>query len=136
MALINKMVSNQSWGKERKTQKGIQTMKEMDMVFAKIDLLIKRQEEQAQDKNTMRGTVQAMDSHVMCEVCGNVGNSGNDCPETHKEATFINNGFRQPSDNNRWNIQSRPQGNLDFNSNYNSNQPSLKDLVLGQAKNN
>jgi hypothetical protein len=25
-------------------------------------------------------------------------------------------------------------GNLNFNSNYNSNQPSLKDLVLGQAK--
>jgi hypothetical protein len=25
-------------------------------------------------------------------------------------------------------------GNLNFNSNYNLNQPSLKDLVLGQAK--
>jgi hypothetical protein len=28
------------------------------------------------------------------------------------------------------------EGNLNFNSNFNSNQPSLKDLVLGQAKTN
>ena len=28
MAFINKMVSNQSWGEERKTQKGMHTMKE------------------------------------------------------------------------------------------------------------
>ena len=77
----------------------------------------------------MVGTVQAMDSHMTCEVCGNVGHSGNDCPETREEVAFINNRFRQQG-NNGWNNQSRPQGN----SNYNSNQPSLKDLVLGQAK--
>ena len=74
-----------------------------------------------------------MDSHMTCEVCGNVGHSGNDCPETHEEAAFINNGFRQPG-NNGWNNQFRPQGNSNYNSNYNSNQPSLKDLVLGQVK--
>ena len=70
---------------------------------------------------------------MTCEVCENVGHSGNDCPETHEEAAFINNGFRQPG-NNGWNNQSCPQGNSNYNSNYNSNQPSLKDLVLGQAK--
>ena len=43
--LINKMVSNQSWGEERKTQKGMHTVKETDMLFTKIDLLIKRHEE-------------------------------------------------------------------------------------------
>ena len=75
-----------------------------------------------------------MDSHMTCEVCGEVGHSGNNCPETHEEASYINNGFCQQN-NNGWNNQSRPQGgNLNFNSNYNSNQPSLKDLVLGQAK--
>ena len=47
MALINKMVSNQSWGEVRKTQKGIHTVKETDMLSAKIDLLMKRLEEQA-----------------------------------------------------------------------------------------
>ena len=104
-------------------------MKEMDMLATKIDLLMKRLEERAQHKEAMKGTVQALDSHMTCEVYGNVGHSGNDCPKTHEEVAFINNGFCQPG-NNGWNNQSRPQGN----SNYNSNQPSFKDLVLGQAK--
>ena len=32
-------------------------MKEMDMLFAKIDLLMKRLEERAQEKDAMMGTV-------------------------------------------------------------------------------
>jgi hypothetical protein len=77
-----------------------------------------------------------MDSQMRCEVCGEVGHSGNDCPETHEGAAYINNGYRQQEGNNGWSNQSRPpfQGNSNFNSNYNSNQPSLKDLVLGQPK--
>ena len=82
----------------------------------------------------MKGTVQALDSHMTCEVCGEVGHSGNNCLETREEASYINNGFRQQN-NNGWNNQSRLQGgNSNFNSNYNSNSPSLKDLILGQAK--
>ena len=65
---------------------------------------------------------------MMCEVCGNIGHSGNDCPKTREEVAFINNAFRQPQDNNGWNNQSRAQGNSNFNSNYNLNQSSLKDL--------
>ena len=57
-------------------------MKKTDMLSTKIDLLMKRLEEWAQDKDAMMGTVQAMDSHMTCEVCGNIGHSGNDCPET------------------------------------------------------
>ena len=133
MALINKMVSNQSWREERKTQKGMHTVKETDMLFTKIDLLMKRLEECAQEKDAMVGTVQAMDSHMTCEVCGNVSHSGNNCPKTRKKAAFINNGFRQPGNNGR-NNQSRPQGNSNYNSIYNSNQPSFKGLVLSQAK--
>ena len=95
---------------------------------------MKRLEERDQDKDTMMGTIQAMDSHMTCEVCGNVGHLGNDCPKTREEAAFINNGFRQPSGNNGWNNQSHPQGNSNYNSNYNLNQPSFKDLVLGQSK--
>ena len=34
-ALIEKMVANQSWGEERKQQKGMHTMKEMDMLATK-----------------------------------------------------------------------------------------------------
>jgi hypothetical protein len=62
---------------------------------------------------------------------------GNDCPKTREDVAFINNGFRQPG-NSGWNNQQRPpyQGNSTYNSSskYASNQPSLKDLVLGQAK--
>jgi hypothetical protein len=72
---------------------------------------------------------------MTCEVCGDVGHSGNNYPETHEEASYINNGFRQEQGNNRGSNQPRPQGcNSNVNSNYNLNQPSLKDLVLGQAK--
>jgi hypothetical protein len=109
------------------------TIKEVDMLTAKIDLLLKRLREWAQEKEAMIGTIQAMDSHMMCEVYGNVGHSGNDCPKTCEEVAFINNGFRQPG-NNEWNNQSRPQGNSNYNSNYNSNQPFFKELVLGQTK--
>jgi hypothetical protein len=71
---------------------------------------------------------------MTCEVYGEVGHSGSDCPETHEEASYINNRFHQYN-NNGWNNQSCPQGgNSNFNSNYNSNSPFLKDLVLGQAK--
>ena len=109
-------------------------MKETDILAAKMDLLMKRLKERAQDKEAMKGTVQAIDSHMTYEVCCNVGHSRNECPKTHEEAAFINNGFCQPQGNNRWNNQSLPQGNSNFNSNYNLNQPSLKDLVFSQVK--
>jgi hypothetical protein len=103
------------------------------MLAAKMDLLIKSLEEWAQGKEAMKGTIQAMNSHMTCEVCGNVGHLGNDRLETHEKAAFINNGFRQQQGgNNGWNNQSRPQGNSNFN--YNFNQLSLKDWVVGQAK--
>jgi len=106
------------------------TIKEADMLAAKMDLLLKRLDEWAHKKEAMKATVQAMDSHMTCEVCGEVRHSGNDYLETREEAPYINNGFRR-GNNNGCNNQSRPQGG---NSNFNSNQPSLKDLVLGRAK--
>jgi hypothetical protein len=41
------MVTNQSWGEERRSQKGMHTVKEVDMLSAKMDLLMKRLEERA-----------------------------------------------------------------------------------------
>ena len=82
------------------------TIKEMDILSAKIDLLMKRLEERAKDKDAMMGTVQAMDSHMTCEVCGNIGHLGNNCPETREKVVFINNGFRQLG-NNGWNNHPR-----------------------------
>ena len=100
------------------------------MFAAKMDLLLKRLDECATDKEAMKGTVKDMDSQMTCEVYGEVGHSGNDCLETREEASYINNGFWQ-GNTNGWNNQSHPQGG---NNNFNSNQPSLKELVLGQAK--
>jgi hypothetical protein len=71
-----------------------------------------------------------------------VGHSGNDCLEIREEASFINNGnnngFRKNNYSNQgWN--SRP--NFPFNhqnggnySNSFDNQPSIEDLVFGQAR--
>jgi hypothetical protein len=53
---------------------------------------------------------------MTCEVCGNVGHSGNDCPETGEEASFINNGNNNGFCNNNYNNRgwnSRP--NFPFN---------------------
>jgi hypothetical protein len=76
----------------------------------------------------------------MCEVCGNGGHLGNNCPETREDVAYMsnNNGYR-PSGGQGWNPSRPPyQGGNNFNSNYNSNfnskQSLLKDLVLGQAK--
>jgi len=78
------------------------TVKEADMLAAKMDLLLKRLDEHATEKETMKATVQVMDSQMTCEVCGEIGHSGNNCPETYKDAAYINNGFRQQN-NSGWN---------------------------------
>ena len=87
-ALIEKIVANQSWGEEHKQQKGMHSMKEADMLVAKIDLLMKRLDDRATKKEAMKSTVKIMDSHMTCEVCGGVGHLGNHCPETHEEASY------------------------------------------------
>ena len=81
-------------------------MKETDMLATKMDLLLKRLDERATNKEAMKGTVKAMDSQMTCDVCGEVGHSGNNCPETNEDAAYMNNGFRQ-GNNNGWNNQSR-----------------------------
>ena len=58
------------------------TMKETDMLATKIDLLLSRLNERAHKKEAMKATVQTTDSQMTCEVCGEVGHSGNNCPET------------------------------------------------------
>ena len=55
------------------------TIKETDMIAAKLDLLIKKMEEGS------HAPVYAMGSHFTCKVCNNDGHSGNDCPETRED---------------------------------------------------
>jgi hypothetical protein len=84
-------------------------VKETYLIAAKIDHLMKRLDDRAANKDTTTSTVQAMDSHMTCEVCGDIGHSGNNCPETREEASYINNGFRQQQGNNNgWSNQSCP----------------------------
>jgi hypothetical protein len=97
---------------------------------------MKRMDDLTNEKATMAATTQAMDSHMTCEVCGNTGHSGNHYPETQEGLMYTNSNYNSihPQGGQMWN-QPRPYyqgGNQD--SSFNSNQPSLKDLVYGQAK--
>ena len=80
------------------------TIKEADMLPMKIDPLLKKFENYSQDKTQIQ-TLQALEAHMTCEVCGNVGHSGHDCPKTQEEAMYLNgnnNGFR-PQGGQGWN---------------------------------
>ena len=63
------------------------------MLAAKIDLLLKRLEERVQDKEAMKGTVQALYSHKTCEVCGNVAIRGMIALEPAKKLLSSTMGF-------------------------------------------
>ena len=63
------------------------------MLDAKIDLLLSRLNERAHEKEAMKATIQATDSQMTYEVDGEVGHSGNNCPKTHEDVAYINNGF-------------------------------------------
>ena len=64
-------------------------VKETDMLAAKLDLLMKKLDEG--NWQQMPVPVHAMNSYFTCEVCGDCGHSGNDCPETREDAAYINN---------------------------------------------
>jgi hypothetical protein len=135
--LIEKMVSYQGWSEDRLQphQRGTHTVKEADMLNAKIDLLMKRMDDLTNEKTVMATTTQAMDARMICEVCRNSGHSRNCCPTAHEDVTFMNgnnNGYH-PQGGQTWNQQPYYQGGNQGNS-FNSNQSSLKDLVFGQAK--
>jgi len=74
-ALVEKMVSNQGWSEERLQlqTKGTHTIKETDMIAAKLDLLINKLGEGSQQQ--IQAPVCTMNSHFTCEVCGNDGHS-------------------------------------------------------------
>ena len=64
------------------------TLMEVDMLSAKMDLLMKRLENQPNENHDV---MQVYDSHMTCEVRGNTRHSGNNCPETQEDVNFINN---------------------------------------------
>jgi hypothetical protein len=100
--LIEKMVANQGWDGDilQPCTRGVHQVDGIDMITAKMDLLMKKLE-----ASSNMETSKIMDAHMMCEVCGNVGHSGNDCLETREEANFINNGNNNGFCNNNFNNQ-------------------------------
>ena len=86
------MASNQGWNEERiQTHKrwgGMHQLKEVDMLSAKMDLLMKKLEDRANEKQEV---MHIHDSRMACEVCGSTGHSGNNCPETQEDVNFVNN---------------------------------------------
>ena len=60
------------------------TMEKMDMLATKLDLLIKRLDKHDATKEITYDTVQALDSHMTCEVCGNTDTRGTAAPKPMK----------------------------------------------------
>ena len=93
--LIEKMVSNQGWSDDQLQpyKWGMHSIMEIDMLAAKTDLLAKRVEHY--EKVSAQETLKAMDSHITCEVYGDVGHSSNSCPKAQEDHNFVNtdNGF-------------------------------------------
>jgi hypothetical protein len=96
--LVEKIASNQGWNKER-TQPhkrgGMHQVKEVDMLFAKMDMLMKKLDQRDQQKKKV---MHIHDSRMTCEECGGIGHTGSNCPEVQEDVNYINN-----------NINYRPQ---------------------------
>ena len=71
-------------------------LKKVDMLSAKMDLLIKKLEDRANEKQKV---MHIHDSHMTCEEFGNTRHSGNNCPKTHEDVNFINNNNYRPQQN-------------------------------------
>jgi hypothetical protein len=63
-------------------------LKEVDMLSAKMDMLMKKHEDWANEKKEV---MHIHDSRMTCEECGNTRHSGNNFPEIHKDVNYINN---------------------------------------------
>jgi len=63
-------------------------VKEVDMLAAKIDLLIKRLDERIVEKKEV---MHIHDSGMTCEECGETGHTGTNYPELREDVNYINN---------------------------------------------
>ncbi|KAJ1270405.1 hypothetical protein BS78_06G050000 [Paspalum vaginatum] len=103
--LIEKMASNQGWRQERVNNKprGVHHIDSTDMLAAKMDLLLKKLEDIREAV-----PVQALDSQMTCEHCGNTSHMGNSCPGNGSEdINFINNNSfnNSPCPQPGWNLR-------------------------------
>jgi hypothetical protein len=98
------MASNQSWNEERvqprKRGGGMHQLKEVDMLTIKVDLLIKRIEDQMGEKKEV---MHIHDSRMTCEESRDIGHSGSNYPELQAAVNYINNNNYHPQQNQVWN---------------------------------
>ena len=97
--LINKIASNQSWrgDKQPARSRGVHQIDSIDMLAAKIDLLMKKLESPHMEAN------QVSESRMTCETCGETGHPGTSCPLTQEDVNFVG------TNNNNPNSGFRPQ---------------------------
>jgi hypothetical protein len=96
------MASNQCWNEEKTlTHKrgGMHQLKEIDMLSAQLDLIMKRLDEQASEK---KEAMLVHESRMTCEECGETGHSGKNCPVIQEDINYLNNNYRPQ---NQWNQQ-------------------------------
>jgi hypothetical protein len=102
--LMEKMAPNQGWNEEclqtHKRGGCMHQLKEVDVLSAKMDLLMKKLKDRANEKQEV---MHIHDSHMTCEECGNTRHAGNNCPKTHEDVNFINNNYFHPQQNQGWN---------------------------------
>ena len=93
-ALLEKMASNQGWSEERtQTHKRggeMYQLKEVDMLAAKMDLLMKRLDERA---TKTKEVMHIHDAGMTCEKCGETRHTGTNCPELREDMNYINNNY-------------------------------------------
>ena len=89
-------------------------LKEVDMLSAKMDMLMKKLEDWANEKQEV---MHIHDFYMTCEECDNTRHSGNNYPETQEDVNFINNNNYRPQQNQGWNQQQR----LNYHGNYQGN---------------
>ena len=91
------MASNQGWNEEcvqtRKRGGGMHQLKEVDVLCTKMYLLMKKLEDRANEKQEV---MYIHDSRMTCEVCGNIGHLGKNCPKTQEDVNFVNNNNYHP----------------------------------------
>jgi hypothetical protein len=91
-ALVEKMASNHGWNEERtqphKRGGDMHQLKKVDMLSAKMDLLIKKLDEPNNEKKEVK---LIHDSCITYEECGGTGHLGSNCPKIQEDANCINN---------------------------------------------
>ena len=78
------MVSSQGWNDERAQSLTCKIHQiDSDMLTTKMDLLMKKLEDWAVDHFKM------VDARMMCEVYGEMGHMGNNCPKNQEDMNFV-----------------------------------------------